>query len=126
MTNHRKENCYIEGYDLLTSHMINNDDLNVSRVVVFVHESIVAKVRDDLMSDDFSSIWLEVGFPGTAKILLCNLYREWQYIGQADNSSLNVHEQLNRWITFLEQWEKALDSIPRDGLENPDSPSLFC
>ena len=62
------------------------------------------------MSDKFSSIWLEVGLPGRSRILVCNVYREWQYLGQSDNSSLDTSEQLARWILFLEQWEKALDS----------------
>ena len=62
------------------------------------------------MSDKFSSIWLEVGFPGRRKILVCNIYRDWQYLGQSDHSSLDITEQLSRWIIFLEQWERALDS----------------
>ena len=60
------------------------------------------------MSDSFSSIWLEVGFPGRTRFLVCNIYRDWQYLGQADNSSLDISEQLARWIIFLEQWESAL------------------
>ena len=77
---------------------------------MYKHTSLVAKVREDLMSDKFSSIWLEVGFPGRSKILVCNLYREWQYLGQTDHSSLDISEQLVRWIIYLEQWEKALDT----------------
>ena len=62
------------------------------------------------MSDKFSSIWLEVGLPGRQKFLVCNIYRDWQYIGQDNHSSLEISEQLARWIIFLEQWEKALDT----------------
>ena len=36
------------------------ENLQASRVVVYKHTSIVAKAREDLMSDRFSSIWLEV------------------------------------------------------------------
>ena len=85
-------------------------DLKISRVVVYKHTSLVAKVREDLMSDKFSSIWLEIGFPGRAKFLVCNLYRDWQYLGQTDHSSLQISEQLARWVIFLDQWERALDS----------------
>ena len=108
--NHCIENCKVEGYDLITCNTLNNEKISMSRVVVYKHTSLVAKVREDLMSDCFSSIWLEVGFPGKSKILVCNLYREWQYMGQADNSSSSIPEQMARWVVFLQQWEKALES----------------
>ena len=57
---------------------MDNVNLQVSRVVVYKHTSLVAKLREDLMSDNFSSIWMEVGFPGRARFLVCNLYRDWQ------------------------------------------------
>ena len=107
---HCLDNCKIENYDLITSKTMDNRNLNISRVVVYKHTSLVAKVREDLMSDKFSSIWLEVGFPGRTRFLVCNLYREWQYMGQSDHSSLEIPEQLARWIIFLEQWERALDT----------------
>ena len=96
--------------ELITSKTMDTVNLKTGRVVVYKHTSLVAKVREDLMSDKFSSIWLEVGFPGKAKILVCNLYREWQYLGQSDHSSLEISEQMSRWLIFLEQWEKALDT----------------
>ena len=104
------DNCKIDDYELITSKTIENMDLKISRVVVYKHTSLVAKVREDLMSDKFSSIWLEIGFPGRAKFLVCNLYRDWQYLGQTDHSSLQISEQLARWVIFLDQWERALDS----------------
>ena len=105
---HYLGNCRIADYELITSLTMDNEALQISRVVVYKHISLVAKVREDLMSDRFSSIWLEVGFPGRSKILVCNLYREWQYLGQVDHSSLDISEQLTRWILFLDQWEQAL------------------
>ena len=78
--------------------------------MVYKHSSLVAKVRKDLMSDKFSSIWMEVGLPKTKKILVCNIYRDWQYLKQSDNASLDISEQLARWLIFLEQWETALDT----------------
>ena len=105
---HCIDNCKIPNYDIFTSKTLGNKKLQVSRVVVYKHTSLVAKVREDLMCDSFSSIWLEVGLPGKNRILVCNLYRDWQYLGQGDNSSLEIPEQLARWITFLDQWERAL------------------
>ena len=107
---HCLNNCLLEGYDLIVSKTLNNPLLGVSRVVVYKHDSLVAKVRDDLMSDDFSSIWLEVGFPNKSKFLVCNIYREWQYLGQNSDESRSPTEQLNRWLIFLDQWERALES----------------
>ena len=62
------------------------------------------------MDDKFSSIWLELGLPRKKKFLICQLYREWQYLGQEDSTSRRIPEQLARWTTFLDQWQRALDS----------------
>ena len=45
-------------------------------------------------------------------MLVGNVYREWQYLGQNDNSSLNTGAQLERFTAFVEQWETALFSNP--------------
>ena len=66
------------------------------------------KERNDLMNNSFSSIWLEVGLPNTKKILVCNLYRDWQYLDQDSDASHATAAQLSRWLTFVEQWETAL------------------
>ena len=105
-----KDDVMIEDYELFTALTIENQDLQVSRVVVYKHKSLVAKLRKDLMSQDFSSIWLEVGLPKKKKILVCNLYREHQYLKQNDSTSLTHCEQLSRWMLFLDQWERALST----------------
>ena len=51
-------------YDLIVSKTMDNDQLQASRVVCYLHHSLVGKVREELMSDQFSSIWLEAGLPG--------------------------------------------------------------
>ena len=85
---HNIENVMMEDYELFTSTTLENPNLEVSRVVVYKHKSIIAKVRKDLMDDNFSFIWMEMGLPNKRKILVCNFYREHQYMRQADNSSL--------------------------------------
>ena len=107
---HSLDDVQLQEYDLVLSKTIENDRLGVSRVVCYKHQSLVGKVRDDLMSDNFSSIWLELGLPRKKKFLVCQLYREWQYLGQPDSSSRSVPEQLSRWSIFLDQWQQALDS----------------
>ena len=108
--NHNVDDVQLEGYDLLVCKTMENDNLQISRVVCYKHQSLVGEVREDLMSDQFSSIWLEVGLPGRSRILVCQLYREWRYLGQPDRGiySNSIQEQLQRWLIFLDQWERAL------------------
>ena len=107
---HDLDNVQLQDYDLITSKTMENDQLQVSRVVCYMHQSLVGKVRNDLMSDEFSSIWLELGLPGKRKFLVCQLYREWRYLGQEDRGvhSNTIQEQMRRWVIFLDQWETAL------------------
>ena len=35
-------------------------------------------------------------------------YIQWQLLGQEDNSSGTVSEQLARWVIFLDKWEAAI------------------
>ena len=79
---HSLDDVQIQEYDLIFSKTLENDMLGVSRVVCYKHQSMIGKVRDDLMDDKFSSIWLELGLPRKKKFLICQLYREWQYLGQ--------------------------------------------
>ena len=72
-------------YDLHLPQTSNNPQLNTSRVVVYTHKALVVKRRQDLEDDRISTIWLDVGLPHKKKILLCQAYREWQYLGQPDS-----------------------------------------
>ena len=60
------------------------------------------------MSPEFNSLWFEANLPNQKKILVCQVYREWQCLGHPDSDS--VFEQYIRWTQHLEQWEKALNS----------------
>ena len=97
-----------ENYDLHLAPTSSNPDLNISRVVVYTHKSLIVKRRPDLEDSRVSAIWLEVGLPHKKKILICHGYREWRYMGQADASSSTLAAQLERWSIFLSMWEKAL------------------
>ena len=78
-------------YQLHTCSTINNPNLNVSRVVVYTHNSVIVKRRPDLENDNISSIWLEVGLPHKRKILMCHAYREWKHMAQNDGSSATLN-----------------------------------
>ena len=90
---------------------MENVALNVSRVAVYIHKDVFKKkLRTDLMTDEFSSIWLEIGLKGQRSILVGHVYRDWQYLFQADNSSLSVQAQLLRFSGFIDKWESAIES----------------
>ena len=105
---HGLNNVQLPDYTLHTCPTLSNNQLNVSRVVVYTHNSLVVKPRPDLMNNKISSIWLEVGLPRKRKILVCNTYREWGHLRQEDKSSHSVPEQLERWKVFINQWEAAI------------------
>ena len=105
---HDQDKVQLPEYTLFTCPTLNNPSLQVSRIVVYTHSSLVVKLRPDLMDNTISSIWMEIGLPGRAKILICNTYREWQHLGQQDSSSRTIAAQLERWEIFLQQWEKAI------------------
>ena len=106
-SSHDLTKVQLPGYQLLTSQTLNNAQLNVSRVVVYVKDELNYKLRPDLMDDSFSSIWIEVK-SGRQKFLVANIYRDHQYMNQVTNNSLSMEQQLVRWVVFLEQWSRAL------------------
>ena len=110
MKNQDYEDVQISDYVLHKCPTLDNPNLEYSRIVVYTHKSLICKPRLDLMSEDCSSIWLQVGLPNQKQILICQFYREWQLMNQQDRSSQSVQAQLYRWGMFLSQWEKALDS----------------
>ena len=97
-----------EDYHLHLPPTLNNPELDTARVVVYTHKSLIVKRRADLEDNRISAIWLELGLPQKKKILVCQGYREWRYLGQADSSSSTVAAQLERWSVFLTLWEQAL------------------
>ena len=61
----------IENYEVFFANTLNNNELNISRIAAYVHNDINKKLRRDLMSDTFSSIWFELGHPRQKRILVC-------------------------------------------------------
>ena len=97
-----------QDYQLHAAKSINNADLEIARVVVYTHSSLVVKRREDLEDESLSAVWLEVGMPRQRKILVATMYREWQHLHQADQASRSIPAQLERWCNFLAMWETAL------------------
>ena len=105
---HDMNDVQIENYKLYFSETLNNEGIEASRIVVYVHNDIACKLRKDLMNNTFSSIWLEVNLPRQKKFLVCQAYRDWQYMSQANNESKSIPAQCSRWVEFIDQWEEAL------------------
>ena len=104
------DSVQIKNYKLINAKSVNNPVLKVSRICVYLHNSLVGKVCQDLMDDEISSIWIEVGLPHKRKIIIGNVYREWGLMGQDDPAvSRDLSAQRERWSAFLSQWERALD-----------------
>ena len=105
---HSLEDVQIDNYILYLADTLKNPELNISRVAVYVHKDVIVKVRNDLMTDNFSSIWLEVGLKRQKKFLVSNVYRDWKYARQDGQASGTIACQLSRWESFLGQWETAI------------------
>ena len=97
---HDQSLASIPDFNLHLWPTINNPSLGSSRIVVYTHKDIVAKIRPDLMCDTYSSIWLEVGLPHHKRFLVNQSYREWQQKG--NKTSITIPEQLSRWLVFLD------------------------
>ena len=102
----------IPGYSLLTAKALQNPTIQMSRVVVYLSDTVSGKLREDLMDDGFSSVWVELSTPGAnKKILVSNMYRDHQWMNQGqDKSSKTDVAVMQRWLVFLDQWSRALKS----------------
>ena len=60
------------------------------------------KTREDLMSVDFPSIWMEVKQSVGKNVLVCGYYREW-----SKNGRKTEKEQLTSIKVLTEQMERA-------------------
>ena len=58
-----------QDYNFHTCSTLENQDIKMSRVVVYTHISLVVKRRSDLENNNISSIWLECGLPRQKKNL---------------------------------------------------------
>ena len=99
---HDIEDVAIEGYNLHLDSALGNSELgSTARVAVYTHELLRVKRRHDLEDDKVAAIWLECGLPHQKGVLVCMGYRQWRLLGQADDRSASVTEQLARWSTFV-------------------------
>jgi hypothetical protein len=94
-----EDTIFIEGFKTVLPMRRKPEDK--VRIMTLVKDSVFSssKVRQDLMSPDLPSVWLEYqGF------LLCSLYREWS--PQGDNSSSSQMGQVEVLINQLNSLQK--------------------
>ena len=106
---HKEDDVTIQGYKLNVDSAIDISSLdNTARVVIYTHDSVRVTRRPDLELENIAAVWLEAGLPGQKSIIIFMAYRQWRLLGQPDDRSASVCEQLARWTLFLHKWELAL------------------
>ena len=60
----------LPGYRLITASTLKNPRIQMSQVVVYMEEGMPGTLREDLMCDNFSSIWVLLSVPGKSKKIL--------------------------------------------------------
>ena len=95
----------IQGYNITLPKTVSKN--GTARLVMLTKNSLDFALKDDLMDDVFSSIWIKISRPGVKSLLICGLYREHQYLNQDSDWSLQPVEQNRRWAQFLSQVETA-------------------
>ena len=97
-----KTDFILAGYETVVQKR-KSDEEKVRVVCVFKEElSSEIKVREDLMSNEFPSIWLEVKQNTGKNLLVCGYYREW-----SKNGKKTEKEQVESIKVLIEQMEKA-------------------
>ena len=82
------------------------------RISVLVKKTISYKRRKDLETPGWPVIWIQVG-TGKNKLLIANLYREWQLRGgrkSQPNPTNKVSDQLARFQAFVEDWKRVIET----------------
>ena len=97
----------IPGYTLEYPLTRENPTLQYSRIVAIVREGLSVKLLREHMSDDISSIWLQILRKGPKKLIVGGTYREHRYMYQNDDSSNSPAAQLARWEKTTSQWMEA-------------------
>ena len=92
----------IKGYKTFSA--IEKKKSNTMRLLCLVKNELEVKERKDLMSDNFSSIWLEIRGSDGKKVLISYIYREFNDLC---NGLLSNSEQAERLKIFADQVEQA-------------------
>ena len=106
----------LQKYDSISPFQFNgyrmeHDNLDMedgwSRTAILIKDSIKYKRRKDLELKGISTVWIQVGIPGTKSFLVQSLYRQFQRPGKKGTKSIS--SQLERWKSIINKWEKATE-----------------
>ena len=90
----------IIGYNITLPKTVTRN--KTARLVLLTKENLDFKVKEELMDDTFTSIWIKICRPGAKGLLICGLYREHQYLQQETDWSLQPAEQSKKMEHFPE------------------------
>ena len=78
-----------------------------ARTIILIKNSIKYKRRKDLETNGTSTIWIQVGIPGSKHFLLQALYRQFQRQGVKNSKPISSQEE--RWSNIIKKkWQIAL------------------
>ena len=81
---------------------------NIHRLIVLVKDGLQIVIRDDIMDENITSIWIEIPRRGEKKLLLGAVYREQSITGiPKPNNSDEINQQIRRWKHLLQQWSRV-------------------
>ena len=90
-------------------YKVEHDKLDIldgwARTAILIQNNLSYKRRHDLESPGISTVWLQIGTPGTKQFLLQGAYRQFQRFGM--KGSISHPQQKARWNQLISNWEKA-------------------
>ncbi len=96
----------IPGYNMIRGGTVNNDQIPLTRVVVYVRDNLDVRVREDLMSKDQTSVWLDLVLQNNRKLCIGQFYREFSRM-EGNGNQTSIHDQHRQWDEFLATWVRA-------------------
>ena len=74
---HDLQDVQLDGYTLHVDSCVGNPSLGIARVVVYTHNILRVRRREDLEDDQIAAIWLECGLPHQKSFLVCFIYQDY-------------------------------------------------
>ena len=97
----------IEGYILEYLEALENDEVNLSRLCVYIRSDIKYKRLTNLENRTDAAIWLEIGMNKGRKLYCGQIYREFMQPGQPVIDSGSNEAQMTRWRHITDNWRKC-------------------
>ena len=79
----KQDEYKLQGFNTIF-HNRESEDEKI-RIVALIDESIMTQitVKEDLMSTNFPSIWLELKTEHAVPVAICGIYRQWSHKGDS-------------------------------------------